>query len=156
MPLRDGLDDIILTERNRFFWLFFRFSGRIDRAVFVLGYLLWTVAALFPLYKFTRVMIDSGAAQATTAEELVNLLARSGDYGGAAETWSIAFLLVILVASWSQTAFGVKRLHDFGRPAIFAIALFIPVIQFFALAILCVMPGNPGPNRFGAVSNAPA
>lgn len=145
-----------MTEWNRLFWLFFRFSGRINRAVFVLGFLLMTILVTFPLYRFTLILVDSGAAQATTPEELLTMLMRNGAYGAAAQGWSMMFLIATLVMSWSQVAFSVKRLHDLGRSGLFAVALFIPLVQLVALVILCIMPGNAGPNIYGRQANEPS
>ena len=55
---------ILLPEKDRLFWLFFRFSGRISRAVYILGFLFMTVVMTFPLYQSLRLPVDSDAARA--------------------------------------------------------------------------------------------
>lgn len=116
-----------------FFWLFFRFSGRVNRAVYLLGFLFMLVVMSFPLYQFMRVHPESGAAQ----------------------VWSMLFGATFLTFLWAHIAFSVKRLHDFDKPGLFAVALFIPVVSIFAFIALCFFPGTPGPNQFGNTTNAP-
>lgn len=116
-----------------FFWLFFRFSGRVNRAAYLLGFLFMLVVMSFPLYQFMRVHPESGAAQ----------------------LWSMLFGATFLTFLWAHIAFSVKRLHDFDKPGLFAVALFIPVVSIFAFIALCFFPGTPGPNQFGDTTNAP-
>ncbi|AMS44352.1 DUF805 domain-containing protein [Aminobacter sp. NyZ550] len=116
-----------------FFWLFFRFSGRVNRAAYLLGFLFMLVVMSFPLYQFMRVHPESGAAQ----------------------VWSMLFGATFLTFLWAHIAFSVKRLHDFDKPGLFAVALFIPVVSIFAFIALCFFPGTPGPNQFGNTTNAP-
>ena len=47
-------------------------------------------------------------------------------------------------------AVSVRRLHDSGRSGWFALLLFVPLINLFCIALLC-LPGTPGSNRFGPV-----
>ncbi|ODT56584.1 MAG: hypothetical protein ABS59_00460 [Methylobacterium sp. SCN 67-24] len=115
------------------FWLFFKFSGRVNRAAYVLGFLFMLMVVSFPLYQFMRVHPDSSAAQ----------------------MWSLLFGLTFLTFLWAHVAFSVKRLHDFDKPGLFAIALFIPVVSIIAFVALCFYPGTPGPNQFGRQTNSP-
>ena len=91
------------------------------------------IVQAFPLYRFTLV------AEGTSESEI----------------WSILFLLAFLASLWSNIALAVKRLHDFGKPGMAAIMLFVPVVSFIALFVLCLFPGNPGPNRYAHRTNAP-
>jgi uncharacterized membrane protein YhaH (DUF805 family) len=122
-----------LPNNVDFFWLFFRFSGRVNRAAYLLGFLFMLVVMSFPLYQFMRVHPESGAAQ----------------------VWSMLFGATFLTFLWAHIAFSVKRLHDFDKPGLFAVALFIPVVSIFAFIALCFFPGTPGPNQFGNTTNAP-
>ncbi|MDE7371710.1 MAG: DUF805 domain-containing protein [Desulfovibrio sp.] len=45
-------------------------------------------------------------------------------------------------------AVSVRRLHDSGRSGWFVLLLFVPLINLFCMALLC-LPGTPGPNRYG-------
>ena len=116
-------------------WLFFGLKGRISRVAFLLGGLLMTVVTLFVLYRMS-------AADAIEA-------------GDALEFWNTVLSVVVFVSLWCQAALAAKRLHDIGRPGIFAIAMFVPLVNFIAFVALCLIPGEPGPNKYGAVANAP-
>ena len=123
-----------MPETSQLFWLFLSFSGRVGRAAYFLAGLLLALVQAFLLYRFTLVPEDSAARQ----------------------MWAVAFWVAVLVSVWANTALGVKRLHDIGRPGIIAAVLFIPVVSIAAFIALCLMPGNPGPNRYGRHPNSPA
>jgi uncharacterized membrane protein YhaH (DUF805 family) len=122
-----------LSDRIQLSWLFFRTSGRVSRAAYFLGGLLVAIAQAFPLYRFTLV------AEGTTESEI----------------WSVLFLIAFLASLWSNIALAVKRLHDFGKSGLAAGMLFVPVVSFVALFVLCLFPGEPGPNRYGQRTNSP-
>lgn len=119
--------------RIDWFWFFLRFNGRVNRAAFLLGGLLLGVLAMFPFYRFILVPPQSGEAQ----------------------FWASLFYLVILPSLWVQAALGVKRLHDMGKPGLAAVSLFVFPISLIAFVVLCVFPGEPGPNQYGRSANAP-
>lgn len=121
------LDRTRLPESSTYIWLFFRFTGRVGRVVYFLAGLLLAVVQAFFLYRFMQVPEGSAAGQ----------------------LWASLFWLAVLVSVWSNVALGVKRLHDFDRPGIVAITLFIPVVSIVAFIALCLIPGDPGPNRYG-------
>lgn len=123
-----------MPETNKLVWLFFRFSGRVNRAAYFLAGLLLAVVQAFLLYRFMLVTEDSPAGQG----------------------WAVAFWIVMIVAIWANIALSVKRLHDIDKPGLIALALFIPVISIIAFIALCLIPGNPGPNQYGQRTNAPA
>ena len=123
-----------MPEKERLIWLFFRFSGRVNRAAYILGFLFMTVVMSFPLYQFMRVPVESDAAR----------------------IWSLIFGVTILGFIWVHLAFSVKRLHDIDKPGIISLALFVPFISIVAFIALCIIPGTPGPNRYGHLPNAPA
>lgn len=123
-----------MPETNKLVWLFFRFSGRVNRAAYFLAGLLLAVVQAFLLYRFMLVAEDSPAGQG----------------------WAVAFWIVMILAIWANIALSVKRLHDIGKPGPIALALFIPVISIIAFIALCLIPGNPGPNQYGQHTNAPA
>lgn len=119
---------------NQIVWLFFSFSGRISRAAYFLAGLLMMIVVVFLSY---RVML---------AEER----------GAGGSIWEVALSVVLLASLWAQAALGAKRMHDLGRPGIFAALLFVPLFNFIAFVALCVIPGQPGPNQYGRTTNAPA
>ena len=123
-----------MPDRDQLFWLFFRFSGRVSRAAYFLAGLLLAIVQAFLLYRFTLVPEESSASQG----------------------WAAAFWLVMIVAIWANVALSVKRLHDIGKPGVIAVALFIPIISIIAFIALCLIPGDPGPNKYGQRQNAPS
>jgi len=122
-----------LPDRSQIIWLFFKLSGRVSRAAYFLGGLLVAILQAFPLYRFTLV------AEGTPESEV----------------WSMLFLAAFLVSLWSNVALAVKRLHDLGKPGLAALVLFVPFVSIVAFLVLCLFPGNRGPNRYGASTNAP-
>jgi uncharacterized membrane protein YhaH (DUF805 family) len=123
-----------LPYKSQLFWLFFSFSGRVGRAAYFLAGLLLAIVQAFFLYRM--------------------LLAQEA---GFTDTfWANGFMATFFLSLWSNTALGVKRLHDIGRPGIIAAVLFIPVVSIAAFIALCLMPGDPGPNRYGRHPNSPA
>ncbi|NGO53049.1 DUF805 domain-containing protein [Mesorhizobium camelthorni] len=122
-----------MPDRDQLFWLFFRFSGRVSRAAYFLAGLLLAIVQVFLLYRFTLVPQDSTQGQ----------------------FWAMAFWAAVLISIWSNVALSVKRLHDLDKPGIIAATLFIPVISIIAFVLLCLFPGTPGPNRYGAATNQP-
>lgn len=115
------------------FWLFFGLSGRISRAAFLLAGLLMMVVTTFVLYRLS------------VAQEV----------GRGLELWESIFGIVVFVSLWCQAALAVKRLHDVGRQGLWAVVMFIPPINFFAFIALCLIPGEEGPNKYGAQTNTP-
>ncbi|EIM73134.1 hypothetical protein A33O_16769 [Nitratireductor aquibiodomus RA22] len=114
-------------------WLFFGFSGRVSRAAFFLAGMLLIVLQIFVLYRFT--------------------LAPEGS--GASGLWALLFWGLAVVSIFASVALGVKRLHDFGKPGIFAVSLFIPMVSILAFIVLCLYPGDAGANEYGDRTNAP-
>ncbi|AZO26589.1 DUF805 domain-containing protein [Mesorhizobium sp. M1B.F.Ca.ET.045.04.1.1] len=123
-----------LPEKADFIWLFFKTSGRVSRAAYFLGGLLVALVQAFPLYRFT--LVPDGSAESNM--------------------WSFVFFLTFLASLWSNIVLAVKRLHDFDKPGIAALVLFVPVVSIVAFLVLCLFPGQAGPNRYGSRTNAPA
>lgn len=131
--MQANTDRIHLPDKNQLIWLFFRFSGRLNRVAFLLTFLLMLVVVSFPLYQFMRVPAESSAGQ----------------------TWSVLFGVTFVTFLWIHIATSVKRLHDMGKPGILAVSLFIPVVSLVVFAILCLFPGSTGPNQYGQNTNSP-
>ena len=115
-------------------WLFFGFSGRISRAAYLLAGMLMLVVVLFLVYRM---------AQAQAA-------------GASGALWETLLSGVFIASLWAQAALGAKRMHDLGRPGLFAAMLFVPLLNIVVFAALCILPGNPGANQYGKLTNAPA
>lgn len=123
-------------------WLFFGFSGRIDRSVYALaGLLVFTLQALI-VYQYLQPLFHTLADGTFDPVERLALSPMSNLQSG-------LFLLGQLV----HITLAAKRIHDFGRSGIFALLfMFAGLIAYFAL---CLIPGTPGPNRHGQRTNAP-
>ena len=112
---------------------FFGLSGRVSRAAYFLAGLLLAVGQAFPLYRFMLAPEESAGAQ----------------------MWAVVFGVVFFASLWCNVALAVKRLHDFGKPGILAVSLFVPVISIAAFLFLCFFPGDSGENKYGDRTNAP-
>lgn len=122
-----------LPDKSQLIWLFFRTSGRVSRMAYLLAGLMVAIIQAFPLYRFT--LVEEGSPES--------------------QLWSVLFLLAFLASLWSNIALAVKRLHDFDKAGLAAGLLFVPVLSFVALFVLCLFPGTPGPNRYGQRTNSP-
>lgn len=123
-----------MPEKQKFIWLFFSVSGRVGRAAFFLGGLLVAVVQAFPLYRF--LLSPEGSPESVM--------------------WSMLALIAFVASLWSNIALAVKRLHDLDKPGLAALILFVPVISLVVFLVLCLFPGQPGPNRYGRHPDSPA
>ena len=113
-------------DAQTFFWLFFRFDGRISRQVYWLS-ILFLSAIVGITGPF---VIDP-----ETGEVLIQF----GPVQG----------FVYTMASICSATVTVKRLHDLGMSGFFALGLlFFPVAVILSLWV-GVRKGDAGPNRFG-------
>ena len=113
-------------------WLLFGFRGRIGRQSYWLSY--------FFLIAVNSVLVAQlvGGEQASLYR-LANLLAPVAG----------------LVTLFSNIAVTVKRLHDFGMNGLFAIAVLVPFLNIAFTIWAGVVPGNRGPNAYGALPDRP-
>ena len=132
MPI--NTDRTRLPDSSNLTWLFFKTSGRVSRAAYFLGGSLVAIIQAFPLYRFT--LVPEGSAESNM--------------------WSFIFFVAFIASLWSNIALAVKRLHDLDKPGIAALILFVPVVSIVAFLVLCLFPGQPGPNRYGRRTNEPA
>lgn len=121
-----------MPQQPDFYWLFLRPNGRISRAVYALASLLLIVIPAIPLYKALMAL----------------------ETGTDPQGWSALFTVVFLATLWPNLALCAKRLHDMGRPALWSVLFFVPFLNTIAFVLLCVLPGNPGPNAYGERSDA--
>ena len=123
-------------------WLFFGFTGRIDRGVYALAGLLVFVVQMFIVYRYLQPVLGTLA---------------SGDFDPA-ETLALSPMTnvqsaIFLLGQLAHIALAAKRLHDFGKSGFFALLfMFAGLIAYLGL---CLIPGNPGPNKHGTRPNAP-
>ena len=113
-------------------WLFFSLKGRVSPAAYFLAGLLLFVIELFFIYRVALAAPDSAES----------------------EGWATALLVLALVIGWGNFAITAKRFHDFGKPTAFALIAFF--VGFILVIALSFVKGDPGPNRYGARTNAPA
>jgi uncharacterized membrane protein YhaH (DUF805 family) len=59
-------------------------------------------------------------------------------------------ILGILAAIIPLLAVEVRRLHDQDRSGWLVLLNLIPYVGFVAVFVMMLLPGTPGPNRFGA------
>ncbi|RWK54882.1 DUF805 domain-containing protein [Mesorhizobium sp.] len=121
-----------LLDRSRFLWLFFSLSGRVNPSAYVLAGLLPLLTQLFLLYQFSRTPLGTAASQ----------------------YWALAWWIAVVVSTWSTFALTAKRFHDFGKPTYYALISLI--VGAILLVILAFFKSDPGPNRYGKRTNAPA
>jgi len=114
-------------------WLLFSPSGRVGRQVFILAWLFW-------------MLLDVG---------LATKLALVTESGLQMLIWLLLFSVIATASLVSAVMLSIKRLHDMGFPAPFALLLFVPGISAFALIVFCVWPSVPDANAFGPRPNWP-
>jgi uncharacterized membrane protein YhaH (DUF805 family) len=119
-------------RRSPLLWLFVSLRGRSSRQIYWLAYfmLLCINAALIG-----QLFGGHEASFSRFAEEI-------GTF-------------VILATLYMNLAISVKRLHDMGYVGFFAIALFVPLVNFAFTIWIGLVPGTAGPNRYGAVTDRP-
>ena len=133
MP-KASISNVDWMEMPSFVWLFFGFSGRVSRAAYFMAGLLMMIVVVFIAYRM--------------------MLAQERGMSGS--VWEMALTIVLFASLWAQAALGAKRMHDLGKPGVFAALLFVPFLNFITFVALCLIPGSPGPNQYGKVTNAPA
>lgn len=123
-------------------WLFFSFSGRIDRSIYALAGLFVLIVQAFIVYRYLQPMLGTLANGDFDPAELLMQTPMSNAQSG-------LFLLGQLV----HISLAAKRIHDFGKSGFFGILFMFGGL--FVYIALCLIPGTPGPNRHGQHSNAP-
>jgi uncharacterized membrane protein YhaH (DUF805 family) len=112
-----------LLPDDRPFDPFLTLRGRIDRRTFWLCF-----AAIAGLSLYLRAVFGIARMRPEVVEGIVNLL-----------------------AMWPLFALSAKRWHDRDRSGWWALVLLIPVIGWLWMLVANgLLPGTPGPNRYGA------
>ncbi len=116
-------------------WALFGFDGRISREVFWLGFGL--------LYSAGDVILSLLLPPLVTPETIAELQG----------TQLLLLLVALAAAVWMQFALVAKRLHDAGWSGSFAIVMAAPLLNLLAMAVVGLLPGEAGANRFGVGPN---
>jgi len=111
-------------EKGSFSWIMFSFEGRVNRTV----YWIYSVVILSVVYwaiflLFTLIGGEQGA--------------------------NIGYVIGSLVTIWSGLAIGIKRCHDRGRPGLFVLLAFLPLVNIWYFIEVAFLPGVEGPNEYG-------
>jgi uncharacterized membrane protein YhaH (DUF805 family) len=110
------------------------FQGRARRSEFWLFWL-FTLVVGFVLQMLGGMM--GGAADPTNPMAM---------YSSPAGIVLLLFYLAILIPS---IAVAIRRLHDTNRSGWWLLIALIPFIGALVLLVFYVLPGTPGPNKFG-------
>ena len=118
----------------RLLWVFFSVNGRIGREVYWLAWIAINCAVV--TLAFSQITADRQNGRMVIEPRGLSA--------------------VILVLSMpTLICVSVKRLHDMNFSGLFALALLIPALNIFATILLGIMPGKPGPNRYGEQTDVP-
>jgi len=79
------------------------------------------------------------------------LLMFAGGIIGAGQLLGWLFALGLIVPN---VAVGIRRFHDIGKPAIWAISMFIPLVNLVIALIFLTKPSD-GPNQYGQGPQGP-
>lgn len=122
------------VDTQQMLWLFFGVSGRVARAPYILAGLLLNLITLYLFYRIY--LLPEGSEESAL--------------------WGLIFIVVGVIGTWSFIALTIKRVHDFGKPGVFSLLLVVPVVSIIAFIVFCALPGDEGPNQYGALTNSPA
>ncbi len=142
---------------------YFDFSGRSRRKEYWMFALLNVIVSTI----FYAIMVAGGGAGLLTAASMDPTLAAAGDpfanVGPLFWIGFIGFCLWALATVIPSIAVTVRRLHDRNLTGwlylAVCIAQFIPfvgIIAAIALLVVMVLPGTPGPNKYGFDPKQPA
>jgi uncharacterized membrane protein YhaH (DUF805 family) len=118
--------------------LLWSWEGRIGRARFWLGVLLVILMSIGFGFVANLIGIPIDTGTAPVAEEI--------------SLAGVVYLIAAFVAvAYAQLAVYAKRFHDRGKSAWWVLIAFVPILGFFWILIeLGMLPGDPGPNEYGA------
>lgn len=121
------------------FKLFFSFSGRINRARFwavIAFWLLVRVGVPYLLYTFAMLPGQSLDIQDASANPEIFEAGK-------------LYAVLTVVSLFSTVSAAVRRLHDFDASGLWAIFLFVPVIEFVTYLVIGLIGSQRGTNRYG-------
>ena len=120
-------------------------DGRIRRTHYGLGgllvWILMTAILIIGLGIAAGAGVGAAGAEDAAVAAVLTPVALAG--------FGIGLAAVILML-WAFVALTSKRLHDIGQSGWWTLIVLLPGVGAFALfLILCLLPGNSGPNRYG-------
>lgn len=127
-----------MKQRIDYIWLFLKPAGRLTRLPYFLATMLISVISSFLVYRHVLSYMPADATdpwQTPGLEELITVL--------------------FIVTLWPMIALTSKRLQDMAKPPLISVAIALPVVSMIAYLVLSLYPGTDGPNKYGAVRNAP-
>lgn len=127
-----------MRTRVDWIWLFLKPSGRLTRWPYFLAMMLLSVLSGLLVYRHVL-----GALPLTTDDPW--------EIAGMAELMTY----IVVVTLWPMFALSAKRAQDMGLPPLVGATVVLPLISIVAYFVFMFAPGNAGPNRYGAVRNAP-
>lgn len=74
--------------------------------------------------------------------------------GGAMGAKPILIFVYLAAVVVPSVAVGIRRFHDIGKPALWAILLFIPLVNLIIMLIFLTKPSD-GANQYGSGPQAP-
>ena len=69
--------------------------------------------------------------------------------GGLAMVGMVICGIIYIGVIYAGLALVIKRLHDRNRPAIFALLLLVPLLNFWPMIEILFLDGTPGDNQYG-------
>lgn len=113
------------------------FSGRIGRLGFLLGHIYVNVP-------FIVIILVYALVNALVGDMPDNALRMGANI--------VLFLigLVWILLSWIVSIdLAVRRWHDLGQTGWLVLLSLLPVVNLIVILVQLIVPGNPGPNRYG-------
>ena len=112
-------------------WLLFSLKGRASRQAYWLSYLLLV------------------CLNAIIVGQLIG-----GEEASFSRVAQAVGPFLIIATIYSNLAVTVKRLHDVGYSGFLAVAMFVPLVNFFFTIWIGILPGTAGPNPYGDVPDS--
>ena len=127
---------------TKLLWLFFSPGGRISRQVYWLAFAV-VLCIMFVLGRAweATLIFEAGVDGALGTVRMTDA--------------SAGVLLAMLPLEWSALVLIAKRCRDHGWPGLVALLWMVPFANFLLALYIGLVPGDPGPNRFGSGPDRP-
>jgi uncharacterized membrane protein YhaH (DUF805 family) len=121
----------------RLLWVFFSINGRIGREVYWLAWIVINCAVI--------ALAFANSVQITFDPQTERMMIEPRGLSA----------MILVLSMPTLICVSVKRLHDMNFSGFFALALLIFPLSLVATILLGIMPGKPGPNRYGERADVP-